>query len=76
MLPASTQFAHSSLMFPVIVILLLRRALLAVPLVLAVVTPRWRHVEDVGWHMVLPVATLSVFLLTRIAGATSLSSHG
>src|SRR5713226_9264181 len=38
MLPVSTQFAHSSLMFPVIVKLLLRRALLAVPLVLAVVT--------------------------------------
>src|SRR3981081_2312980 len=35
---SSTQFAHSSLMLPVIVKLLLRRALLAVPLVLVVVT--------------------------------------
>src|SRR5580704_18732642 len=34
----STQIAHWSLRFPVIVKLLLRRALLAVPLVLAVVT--------------------------------------
>src|SRR5882757_9056228 len=30
----------------------------------------WRHVEDVAWHMVLPVATLSVFLLTMIARFT------
>lgn len=30
----------------------------------------WRHVEDVAFHMVLPVATLSVFLLTMIARFT------
>jgi peptide/nickel transport system permease protein len=30
----------------------------------------WRHVEDVALHMVLPVATLSVFLLTMIARFT------
>ncbi len=30
----------------------------------------WRHVEDVAWHMVLPVTTLSVFLLTMIARFT------
>src|SRR5271169_2159512 len=35
---SSTQFAHLPLMLPVIVKLLLRRVLLAVPLVLAVVT--------------------------------------
>jgi peptide/nickel transport system permease protein len=30
----------------------------------------WRHIQDVAWHMVLPVATLSVFLLTMIARFT------
>jgi peptide/nickel transport system permease protein len=30
----------------------------------------WRYVEDVAWHMVLPVTTLSVFLLTLIARFT------
>lgn len=30
----------------------------------------WHHVEDVAWHMVLPVTTLSVFLLTMIARFT------
>ncbi len=30
----------------------------------------WRHVEDVAWHMVLPVTTLAVFLLTMIARFT------
>ncbi|GEP59153.1 ABC transporter permease [Reyranella soli] len=30
----------------------------------------WRHVEDVAFHMVLPVATLAVFLLTMIARFT------
>lgn len=30
----------------------------------------WRHVQDVAWHMVLPVTTLSVFLLTMIARFT------
>jgi peptide/nickel transport system permease protein len=30
----------------------------------------WRHIEDVAWHMVLPVTTLSVFLLTMIARFT------
>jgi peptide/nickel transport system permease protein len=30
----------------------------------------WRHVQDVAWHMVLPVATLAVFLLTMIARFT------
>jgi peptide/nickel transport system permease protein len=30
----------------------------------------WRHVEDVAWHMVLPVTTLALFLLTMIARFT------
>ena len=30
----------------------------------------WRHIEDVAWHMVLPVTTLAVFLLTMIARFT------
>ena len=30
----------------------------------------WRHVGDVAWHMVLPVTTLAVFLLTMIARFT------
>ena len=30
----------------------------------------WRHIEDVAWHMVLPVTTLSVFLLTMVARFT------
>jgi peptide/nickel transport system permease protein len=30
----------------------------------------WRHIQDVAWHMVLPVTTLSVFLLTMIARFT------
>jgi len=30
----------------------------------------WRHVEDVAWHMVLPVTTLALFLLTLIARFT------
>jgi peptide/nickel transport system permease protein len=30
----------------------------------------WRYVEDVAWHMVLPVTTLAVFLLTMIARFT------
>jgi peptide/nickel transport system permease protein len=30
----------------------------------------WRQIQDVGAHMVLPVATLSVFLLTMIARFT------
>jgi peptide/nickel transport system permease protein len=30
----------------------------------------WRHVQDVAWHMVLPVTTLAVFLLTMIARFT------
>ena len=30
----------------------------------------WRYIEDVAWHMVLPVTTLTVFLLTLIARFT------
>jgi peptide/nickel transport system permease protein len=30
----------------------------------------WRHIQDVAWHMVLPVTTLAVFLLTMIARFT------
>ena len=30
----------------------------------------WRHVSDVAWHMILPVITLTVFLLTMIARFT------
>ena len=30
----------------------------------------WRHIEDVAWHMMLPVTTLAVFLLTMIARFT------
>jgi peptide/nickel transport system permease protein len=30
----------------------------------------WHYIEDVAWHMVLPVTTLSVFLLTLIARFT------
>ena len=30
----------------------------------------WRYIGDVAWHMVLPVTTLSVFLLTLIARFT------
>jgi peptide/nickel transport system permease protein len=30
----------------------------------------WRHVSDVAWHLVLPVTTLAVFLLTLIARFT------
>ena len=30
----------------------------------------WRHMQDVAWHMVLPVTTLAVFLLTLIARFT------
>ena len=30
----------------------------------------WRHVRDVAWHMVLPVTTLAIFLLTLIARFT------
>ena len=30
----------------------------------------WRYVQDVAWHMVLPVTTLAVFLLTMIARFT------
>jgi peptide/nickel transport system permease protein len=30
----------------------------------------WRYIGDVAWHMVLPVATLTVFLLTLIARFT------
>ncbi|HTR86489.1 MAG TPA: ABC transporter permease [Reyranella sp.] len=30
----------------------------------------WKHIEDVAWHMVLPVTTLAVFLLTMIARFT------